>query len=263
VAQARRLGAEMLTATVTGIRVEGPYRIVQLSDGSEVSCHALLITTGVSYRRLDAPGIERLTGAGIYYGGALSEAIATRGERVFIVGGGNSAGQAATYFARFADCVTIVVRTDSLEKSGMSRYLVDRIEQTPNIQVVLQTNVVEALGDRHLERLRLINVDSGQETIVPADDLFIFIGAKPSTEWMFGLVALDDAGYVNTGPDLPSSRTAEAAWPLKRPPYLLETNVPGVFSAGDIRHQSVKRIASATGEGAMAIHFVHRYLSTL
>lgn len=263
VTQARRLGAEILTATVVGIRIEGPYRIVQLNDGSEVSCHALLITTGVSYRRLDAPGVEHLTGAGIYYGGALSEAIATRGERVFIVGGGNSAGQAATHFAKYAECVTILIRGDSLEKSGMSRYLVDRIEQTANIQVMLGMSVTEALGDGHLEGLRLANRESGQEMIVPADDLFVFIGAKPYTDWMSGLVALDGAGYVLTGPDLPASRNGDGAWPLKRTPFLLETNVPGIFSAGDIRHQSIKRIASATGEGAMAIHFVHRYLSTL
>ncbi len=263
VAQARRLGAEMLTATVVGIRVEGQYRVVQLGDGSEISCHALLITIGVSYRRLDAPGIERLTGAGVYYGGALSEAIATRGERVFIVGGGNSAGQAAIYFAEYSDCVTILVRGDSLDQSGMSQYLIDRIQRTSNIQVMVRTSVTEALGDLHLESLRLQNRDSGEEIIVPADDLFIFIGAKPFTEWMSGLVKLDDGGYVITGPDLPASRTGEGAWPLKRPPFLLETNVPGIFGAGDIRHESIKRIASATGEGAMAIHFVHRYLSTV
>ncbi len=263
VSQARRLGAEMLTATVVGIRIEGQYRIVQLNDGTELSCHALLITTGVSYRRLDAPGVERLTGAGVYYGGALSEAIATRGEKVFIVGGGNSAGQAAMYFAKYAECVTILVRGDSLPKSGMSQYLIDRINDTPNIQLMLNTSVSEALGDGHLERLRLKNSSNGQETLVPADDLFIFIGAKPFTDWMSGLVELDDAGYVRTGPDLKVQRNGSVPWSLKRAPFLLETNVPGIFSAGDIRHQSIKRIASATGEGAMAIHFVHRYLSTL
>jgi thioredoxin reductase (NADPH) len=182
---------------------------------------------------------------------------------VFIVGGGNSAGQAAVYFAKYAECVSILVRSDSLAKSGMSQYLVDRIEQTQNIQVMYYTSVVEALGSNHLEELRLSNSSTGQELIVPADDLFVFIGAQPFTDWISEIVALDDAGYVETGPDLPTATNGVAKWPLKRLPFLLETNVPGIFSAGDIRHQSVKRIASATGEGAMAIHFVHRYLSSL
>lgn len=262
-AQARRLGAEMLNAEVTGIRTEGQYRVIQLSNGDEVNAHAVLVTTGVSYRRLDAPGVERLTGAGIYYGGALTEAIATQDETVFIVGGANSAGQAAMHFAKYASCVTLLVRGNSLAKSGMSRYLEDRIAETPNIQVWYDASVVEALGDEHLESLRIANTRSGSEMIVPADNLFIFIGAKPYTGWLGGEIALDGGGYILTGTETVTARGSASAWPLQREPYLLETNVPGVFAAGDIRHQSMKRIASATGEGAMAIHFVHRYLSTL
>ena len=263
VAQARRFGAEILNAEVTGFRLEGQYRIVRTASGGEISCHALLIAAGVSYRRLEAPGVDRLHGKGIYYGGALSEAMAAKDEDVFIVGGGNSAGQAAVYFARFARCVTLLVRGDSLPKSGMSQYLVDRIAEIPNIQVWFRTTVGEALGETRLEGLRLADAQTGEERTVPANDLFIFIGAKPFTDWMGDLVALDDAGFVLTGPDLKGARNGAARWPLKRQPYLLETNVPGVFAAGDIRHQSIKRIASATGEGAMAVHFVHRYLSSL
>jgi thioredoxin reductase (NADPH) len=263
VAQAKRLGAEILVGDVVGLRTEGQYRIVQLASGTEISGHAVLITTGVSYRRLEAPGIEELHGAGIYYGGALSEAIETKDEEVFIVGGGNSAGQAAMHFANYASCVTILVRGDSLAKSGMSQYLINRIEETENIRIWFHTSIVKALGDGRLEALRLANSRTGDEQTVPADDLFIFIGAKPYTDWLNGLVGLDPAGYVLTGPDLDGRSNDVPRWPLERQPYLLETNIPGILAAGDIRHQSVKRIASATGEGSMAIHFVHRYLRTM
>jgi thioredoxin reductase (NADPH) len=263
VTQARRLGAEIMTGEVVGVRVDGQYRIVTLADGSEVSCHALLITAGVSYRRLDAPGVERLTGAGIYYGGALSEAIATKGESVYIVGGGNSAGQAAVHFATYASCVTILIRGDDLGKAGMSQYLVDRIEQTPNIRVWKNASVVEALGETHLEALRVSDSSTGQVHSVPASAMFIFIGAEPYTQWVDGLLAHDPGGYLLTGSDLEAAKNGAARWPLQRQPFLLETNVPGIFGAGDIRHKSIKRIASATGEGAMAVSFVHQYLSTL
>lgn len=263
VAQARRLGAEIMTGEVVGVRVEGQYRIVTLTDGSEISCHALLITAGVSYRRLDAPGVERLTGAGIYYGGALSEAIATKGENVFIVGGGNSAGQAAVHFATYAACVTILIRGDDLGKAGMSQYLIDRIEQTPNIRVWKHATVAEALGDTHLEALRISDSSTGQVHTVQSSAMFIFIGAEPYTAWVDGLLATDSGGYLLTGPDLAESKNGAPRWPLRRQPFLLETNVPGVFAAGDIRHKSIKRIASATGEGAMAVSFIHQYLSTL
>ncbi|HEX2282868.1 MAG TPA: FAD-dependent oxidoreductase, partial [Thermomicrobiales bacterium] len=263
VAQARRLGAEILTAEVVGVRTDGPYRIVKLADGSEVSCYALLITAGVAYRHLDAPGVDRLRGAGVYYGGALAEAMTLKGEDVFIVGGANSAGQAAIHFSAFARTVTILLRGDSLEKSGMSQYLVERIKGTDNITVWKNASVVEAIGDEHLEALKIADSRSGCEQVVPASALFIFIGARPYTEWLQDLVAVDAGGYVLTGPEIAHNRNGVARWTLQRDPFLLETNIPGIFVAGDIRHRSMKRIASATGEGAMAIHFVHQYLSTL
>lgn len=262
-AQARRLGAELLSAEVVGIRTEGQYRVIELAGGEEVNAHAVLIATGVSYRRLDAPGVERLTGAGVYYGGALSEAVATQGETVFIVGGANSAGQAAMHFAKYASCVTLLVRGDSLSASGMSKYLEDRIDDTPNIQVWYNATVAEALGDDHLEALRVANARTGDTLTVPADNLFIFIGAQPYTQWLGEGIALDGGDYILTGSDIAAAKNGASPWPLPREPYLLETSIPGVFAAGDIRHESMKRIASATGEGAMAIHFVHRYLSTL
>lgn len=263
IAQAQRLGAEMLNADVTGVRLNGPYRIVCLSDGSELSCRALLVSTGVSYRRLEAPGVERLTGRGVYYGGALTEAMATQGEDVFIVGGANSAGQAAIHFAKYARCVTMLVRGDSLVKSGMSQYLVDQIEKTENIRVWLNTSVVAVNGEENLESITLSHSDTGEEKTVPADDLFIFIGARPYTEWISDLVAVDGGNYILTGPDLRAAKKLPSAWPLPREPFWLETSVPGIFVAGDVRHRSMKRIASATGEGAMAVHFVHQYLSSL
>lgn len=261
--QVKRLGAEILNAEVTGIRTSGQYRVIVLANGDEINCHAVLITTGVSYRQLDAPGVARLTGAGVYYGGALSEALSISGEDAYIVGGANSAGQAAIHFAAYARCVTLLVRGDSLGKSGMSQYLIDRIESTPNIRVWHHASVVEAYGESRLDSLRIADTHQGREIVVPADNLFIFIGAKPYTNWLGGAVALDAGGYILTGADAMNPPNGAPAWPLQREPYLLETNLPGVFAAGDIRHLSMKRIASATGEGAMAIHFVHRYLSTL
>ena len=259
VAQAQRLGAEFLTSEVISVCTDGNYRIVNLADGSQLSCSALLVATGVQYRRLDVPGVERLTGAGVYYGGALSEAVGLKGDDVYVAGGANSAGQAAIHFARYARQVTMVVRGKDLA-SGMSQYLVDQIEGTPNIRVWLQTNVVEAIGDDHLEALRIRRDDSGTEETVPAQALFIFIGAKPYTEWIASLVAVDPQGYVATGSDIERMRTAPTPWPVRRQPFWLETSVPGIFVAGDVRHRSIKRIASATGEGAMAIHFIHQYL---
>lgn len=261
VAQARRLGAEILIDEATGITVEETYRIVQLASGRQVSCQTLLLAPGVSYRRLEVPGVERLHGAGVYYGGSMTEAMTMQDQDVYIVGGANSAGQAATHFAKFARCVTMVVRGDSLDKSGMSQYLVDRIEATKNIQVRFESNVVEAIGEQRLEALRIQGPDNHEE-VVQADRLYIFIGAKPYTEWMDGLIALDGPGFVLTGADFDKARNGVGHWPLRREPFLLETNVPGVFAAGDIRHRSMKRIASATGEGAMAIHFIHQYLRT-
>ncbi len=263
VAQATRLGAEFLTGEVESVQVNENYKIVRLADGTDVSCLALLIATGVQYRRLDAPGIERLTGAGVYYGGALSEAISTKGEDVYIAGGANSAGQAAMHFAKFARQVTMLVRGNDLGKSGMSQYLIDQIDQTDNIRVWLNANIEEAIGENHLEALRIVHTDSGEIETVSAQALFIFIGAKPYTDWINNLIAVDPQSYVLTGPDLGASRADGARWPLKREPFWLEASVPGVFVAGDVRHRSMKRIASATGEGAMAIHFIHQYLGGL
>lgn len=268
VTQAKRLGAEFMTGEVTGLCADGQYRIVQLADGTQISTQAVLLATGVSYRRLSAPGIAELEGAGIYYGGALSEAIMTKDEDVFIVGAANSAGQAAVHFANYARCVRMLVRGDSLAKGGMSQYLIDRIEGTPNIEVWPGSSIVEAIGNGRLEALRIANAERGDEQIVPASSVFIFIGAKPMTAWVDGQFALDPQGYILTGSDLerapyPQAGAHPLRWPLKREPFTLETNIPGVFVAGDLRHRSMKRIASATGEGAMAIHFVHQYLSTL
>lgn len=259
--QAQRLGAEFLTGEVDSVQLNDPYRIVRLADGTDLSCSALLIATGVQYRRLDVPGIERLTGAGVYYGGALSEAISSRGEAVFIVGGANSAGQAAIHFAQYASSVTILVRGDDLAKGGMSQYLIDRVEATENINIWLNSGVVEAFGDDHLEALCIAHGDTGERETVPAGALFIFIGAKPYTDWISDVVAVDGGSYILTGPDLERARNAPARWPLPREPFWLESSVPGVFVAGDVRHRSMKRIASATGEGAMAIHFIHQYLA--
>ncbi len=262
VTQARRLGAELLTGEVVRLRTSGQYRILELADGSEVSTQTVLLATGVSYTRLTAPGVAELEGAGIYYGGALSEAMTTKGEDVYMVGGANSAGQAAIHFSGYARSVRMLVRGESLA-SGMSQYLIDRIESTPNIEVWPYSSVVEAIGEGRLEALRITNSQRNDEQTVPASSLFVFIGARPTIDWLDSQIALDRQGYVITGPDLDRLPENPVRWPLKREPFLLETNVPGVFVAGDLRHQSMKRIASATGEGAMAIHFVHQYLSTL
>src|SRR5919201_896994 len=259
VAQARKFGAELLTPQeVRGLRTQGPYRVLTLADGSEVSSRVLLVATGVQYRRLDVPGVEALTGRGVYYGATLSEALSCRDEDVYVVGGGNSAGQAAVYFAQYAKSVTILVRGEGLAES-MSQYLIDQLHAVPNVSVLTRTRVAAVEGEGHLERVTLA---CGSETrAVPATSLFIFIGAVPRTEWLGDLVERDEFGFILTGPDLPRLDGRVKAWPLARDPYLLETNVPGVLCAGDVRHQSVKRVASAVGEGAIAVQFTHRYLA--
>jgi thioredoxin reductase (NADPH) len=262
VTQARRFGTEIILSEVCRVRVEGPYKIIQLGDGSEISCHGLIISTGVDYRRLDVPGAERLSGAGVYYGGAIAEAIASSGQDVFIVGGANSAGQAAMYFSRYAKSVKILVRAESLTKS-MSQYLIDQIGATENIQVWPYTEVVEVFGEDRLTEIEVVHNDSGERERLRADGVFIFIGARPHTDWIADLVALDPQGFVLAGQDMVEKARRPLSWPLKRAPFVLETNVPGIFVAGDVRHRSMRRIASATGEGAMAVHFVHQYLSTL
>jgi thioredoxin reductase (NADPH) len=262
VTQAKRFGAEMISGEVTGLRIEGPYRILEFADGSEVSCHALVIASGVTYRRLEVPGAERFTGSGLYYGGAIAEAMANAGQDVFIVGGANSAGQAAMYFSRYARTVTMLVRSESLEK-GMSSYLVHQIEETPNIRVVPRVEIVELFGEDRLEAVKIHHRDTGEDERCPVTAVFAFIGAKPHTAWLSKEIALDQAGFVMTAIDGPVRGVKRPKWNLQRTPFPLETNVPGVFVAGDVRHRSMRRIAGAAGEGAMAVHFVHQYLSTL
>lgn len=263
VTQAKRFGVEILTPQdVMGIRLEDQYRIVQLGDGSEISCHAMILALGVSWRRLDVPGLDRLTGAGVYYGAAQAEAISCQGEEVYIIGGANSAGQAAMYFSRYAHTVTMLVRGDSLTKS-MSQYLIEQIAETPNITVKTHSSVMEAKGQTSLEALTIHNSLTGETQTVPATSLFIFIGAVPRTEWLDGVIERDDRGYIITGPDLPKDGQRIKRWTLERDPYLLETNVPGVFAVGDVRHGSVKRVASGVGEGSICVQFVHRYLSNV
>jgi len=263
VAQARRFGVELITTEeAIGIRIEEAYRFVRLSSGKEISCHALLIATGVTVRRLEAPGIDALTGAGVYYGAALTEANAYKGQDIFIVGGANSAGQAAVYFSRFARTVTILVRGDSIG-SGMSNYLVDQIDATPNIHVMANVEVAEATGSQGLETVLVKNRETGELRSFPVGAMFIFIGAVPHTDLVKDLVKTDSAGFILTGPDLNRDGRGLETWPLKREPYLLETSVPGVFAAGDVRHGSVKRIASAVGEGSISVALVHQYLRTV
>ena len=261
VTQARRFGVEILTPQeVTGIRVADPYRFIVLADGSEISCHALILALGVAWRRLDVPGLESLTGAGVYYGAAQTEAMTCQGEEVYIIGGANSAGQAAMYFSKYARKVTMLVRSDSLAKS-MSQYLIDQIEETPNITVKAHSSVVEAKGETSLEAIAIANAVTGETETVAVTSLFIFIGASPRTEWLDGMVERDERSFIITGPDLKHDGRRPKGWTLERDPYLLETNVPGVFAVGDVRHGSVKRVASGVGEGSICVQFVHQYLS--
>jgi thioredoxin reductase (NADPH) len=257
--QATRFGAELLTQKATGIRTENNYNIVQLSDGREVSCHACLIAVGVYYRRLNTPGVERLTGAGVYYGAAMTEARACVDEEIFIVGGANSAGQAAMYFSKYAKKVTMLVRGESL-KNSMSKYLIDQIAATSNIEVRACCQVVEALGETRLSCLKICGPNGGEETI-PANGLFIFIGAAPNTDWLPDSIMRDTNGFLLSGPDLKVDGKLVKSWNQKRDPYLLETSVPGIFVAGDVRHGSIKRVASAVGEGSISVQFIHQYLA--
>jgi thioredoxin reductase (NADPH) len=262
-AQAKRFGAEVLTAReVTRVRVDGPYRIATLDDGSELSCYALLLACGMQVRRLEVPGVESLTGAGVYYGAALTEAAACRGKDVLIVGGANSAGQAALSFARYAHRITMLVRGHSLGEA-MSAYLVDRIADTPNIEVLAEAALVAAHGTGHLEAVD-VAVGPGREVRrLEAAALFIFIGSTPRTEIAAGLVERDPGGFILTGPDLRTDGKLPRTWMLERDPFLLETSVPGIFAAGDVRHGSSKRVAAAVGEGSSAVGLVHKYLETV
>ena len=258
--QATKFGAEVLTTReVTGLQVRGSARRVTFADGASIDAHTVILATGVSYRRLGAPGLDDLTGRGVYYGSALTEAAACAGQDIYVVGGANSAGQAALYLSRFAKSVTILVRGSSLEKS-MSYYLVKRIADIPNISVRTCTEVIGASGEDHLEHLTLRSTATGATETVDAQLLFLFIGAAPLTDWLDGVVVRDGRGFVVTGPDLSPGGERPRGWPLDRMPYYLETSVPGVFVAGDARAESAKRVASAVGEGAMAVMLVHRYL---
>jgi thioredoxin reductase (NADPH) len=261
VAQAKRFGVEIITpAEVTGVRVEGPSRIVKLAEGNDIGCKVLLIATGVAYRKLDVPGVERLQGRGVYYGSAMTEAMACAGQDVYIVGGANSAGQAAMYFSKYARRVVMLVRGESLSAS-MSQYLIDQIKNTPNIQVETHSQVVEVHGDQHLEGLSIHCGTSGQTETAPANLLAVFIGAEPKTGWLEGVVERDARGFILTGEALTRDGKRPAGWPLAREPFWTETSVPGIFAAGDVRHGSVKRVASGVGEGSIAVQFVHKYLS--
>ena len=261
VVQAQRFGVEILSPLeVVGIRTEGSYRILKLADGNEISCHALMISTGVQWRKLEAEGIERLQGAGVYYGGGATEALSCAGEIVYVVGGANSAGQAAMNFAKYAERVVILVRGDSLAAT-MSQYLIDQIKETPNIQIWAHASMVEAHGATHLEEISVMCSDTNKIERVPATSMFIFIGALPRTDWLAGLVERDERGFILTGPDLIRDGQHPKGWTLERDPFLLETNVPGIFAVGDVRYGSVKRVASGVGEGSVAVQFIHQYLS--
>ncbi|QIX28441.1 FAD-dependent oxidoreductase [Nocardioides sp. JQ2195] len=261
VAQAARFGAEMVLARdVLGFESRGPVHAVRFDSG-EIEARALLVATGVSYRRLDAEGLDALGLQGARYGATASEADECRGEEVYVVGAANSAGQAALNLARFAKRVVLVVRGESLTQT-MSQYLVGRVLATENIEVLVRTEVVAARGDGHLEAITLADRANGTTAEVATSWLFVFIGAMPRTSWLGDAVARDDKGFVLTGPELVGADHA-AGWPLARPPYALETSVPGVFAAGDVRLDSMKRVASAVGEGAMSVHLVHRYLATI
>jgi thioredoxin reductase (NADPH) len=260
--QAVRFGAEILTPQeVVSLRVDGPYRIVKLNDGTEVSCHALLIACGVSYRELkEVNGINRLTGSGVYYGASMAEALSCKGEDVFMVGGANSAGQAAIHFSKYAKTVTLVVRGDSLSKS-MSYYLIHQLDKTDNIRVLLNSKVTEVRGENRLEFIVITNTQTGEVLTFPSPALYIFIGAVPHTDAVVGLIERDANGFILTGPDLIyNGHKHPRGWTLERQPFLLETNIPGVFAAGDVRHGSMKRVAASVGEGSIAVQLIHQYL---
>jgi thioredoxin reductase (NADPH) len=259
VAQARRFGVEMLSQEVTGLSRNGPYRLLTLADGSTISCHALVVSVGLSYRKIGAPGIDRLSGAGVYYGAAITEALDCRDQPVVIVGAGNSAGQAALFLAEHASKVIILVRGSSLA-AKMSQYLVDRIEQHPQIEVRTESEAIDVLGEHNVESVVICHRPSGREEIVAAAALFIFTGAVPGTEWLADVLKRDAQGFVLTGPQVLENGKPPQGWDADRPPFLLEASVPGVFVVGDVRSGSVKRVASAVGEGSIAVQFVHQHL---
>ena len=265
VTQAKKFEVEIVTPlVVSGVRVEGSSPVVSLSDGSELRGHVVLLATGVEWRRLDVPEIDRFVGAGVYYGGTLAEAFFCRNEDIYIVGGANSAGQAAVYFSRYAHTVTMLVRGESLDEN-MSRYLIDQIYNTPNIKVRVRTTVVEVRGKDRLESITVFDKAKNQKETLSTTALFIFIGALPHTEWLRDVVKTDDHGFILTGPDLAEANGnghVPKGWQLDRDPFWLESSQPGIFVAGDVRHGSVKRVATGVGEGATAVQFIHQYLAS-
>jgi thioredoxin reductase (NADPH) len=262
VTQATRLGAELITAVVANLRVEDRVKVATLDDGSEVRAHAVLVSSGMTVRRLAVPGYERFEGAGVYYGAAPSEAATYSGGEVFVIGGANSAGQAAMMFSKHAARVTMVVRSDSLG-AKMSQYLVDQIGAQPNIEVLLSTRVLEVLGEGRVESVRLANVTTDEAWDRDASALFIFVGAVPHSDFLDGVVARDGKGFIYTGPDLTLAAGDAPPWPGTRDPFPLETSTPGVFAAGDVRHGVVRRVASAVGQGSVAVSMIHQYLETV
>jgi thioredoxin reductase (NADPH) len=260
--QARRFGVEILSSDAAAVRREDPYRFVKLGDGTELSCHALLIATGVSTKRLEVPGEERLAGAGLYYGAALTEARHYRGQEVLVLGGGNSAGQGALFLSWFASTVHLSVRGESLLPT-MSSYLVRQLEATPNVRLLPGTEVRELRGENRLEEVVLVERESGREQVIPAAALFAFIGAVAHTDIVAGVVERDSSGFILTGRDLGANGSRPPSWNLKRDPFLMETSVPGIFAAGDARHMSVKRVGAAVGEGSVVVAQIHQYLKTV
>lgn len=263
VAQARRFGVEILTPVeACRISTRDPLRILHLADGAELIARTVLIATGVTYRRLDVPGAQRLEGAGVYYGAAMTEAPTVAGQEVVVVGAGNSAGQAALHLAGVAAKVTILVRGSSLAAS-MSQYLIARLEELPTVEIRTRTEVQEVAGETHLESVTVLDKNTGNTEVLPAKGAFVFIGAAPHTEWVGDRVRRDARGFILSGADLGREGGPLQDWPLERDPYWLETSLPGVFVAGDVRHRSVKRVATAVGEGAMALQFIHQHLASL
>ena len=258
ITQATRFGTEFITQCATAIATRDQYHHITLGDGREVSCRVALLSTGLLWRRLDVPGAERLLGAGVYYGATLSEASTCRDEEIFIVGGANSAGQAAVHYAKFARKVTMLVRAGSLDGT-MSKYLIDQIAGTSNIQVETRTEVVEVCGERNLECIAVRKGSQVEQRT--ASSLFIFIGAAPKTSWLPDNIMRDEFGFVLAGPDLRREGKLPVGWTEERDPFLLETSVPGMFVAGDVRFGSVKRVASSVGEGSIAVQFMHQYLA--
>jgi thioredoxin reductase (NADPH) len=261
--QAKRFGAEVVAPReVRAVRAEHPYRVVTLDDDTELRCYATLIATGMDVQRLDAPGVDSLTGAGVYYGAALAEAAALRDREVFIVGGANSAGQAATLFSRYASRVTVLVRGATL-RASMSQYLVDRIEAAGNVEVWTNTVVKSVRGEKRLESVEVEDRRTGEDRVVPAEALFIFVGTSPKSGIVSGVLELDERGFILTGPDLIREGKRPKTWDRDRDPFLLETSIPGIFAAGDVRAGSTKRVAAAVGEGSAVVGMIHKYLESV